>query len=212
MSAGVRIRLPRGARRHLSAAHPGMARIIETVGPFAMRKRAASCELEALVRSIVYQQLSGKAAGTIYGRFLELYEGGFPEADVILKTHYTRLRKVGLSRQKQAAIRDLCRHVSAGSLPLGQTESLDDETLVERLTAVRGIGRWSAQMFMMFHLGRLDVWPEDDLGVRKAVARMAALPELPTRKQMLAAGRDFAPYRTVASWYLWRSVDGDAQI
>jgi 3-methyladenine DNA glycosylase/8-oxoguanine DNA glycosylase len=164
--------------------------------------------LEALVRAIVYQQLSGKAAATIFRRFVALYgEGPFPPAEAILRTHHARMRKAGLSRQKQAAVRDLCRHVADGRLPLHDVSQLEDEALIERLTAVRGIGRWSAQMFLMFHLGRLDVWAPDDLGIKKAIARVRGWSELPDRKRMLAEGERYRPFRTVASWYLWRSLE-----
>lgn len=168
------------------------------------------------MRAIVYQQLSGKAAQTIYGRVMELLECGpdapFPAPEQIVRCHHARLRKAGLSRQKQAAVKDLCRHVIDGRLPLGDLSDLHDDTLIERLTAVRGIGRWSAQMFMMFHLGRLDVWPVDDLGVQKGVAKMRGLAERPKPKQMVSLGEPFAPYRSIAAWYMWRFIDGDAQI
>jgi len=168
----------------------------------------AETHLASLIRAIVYQQLSGKAAATIYGRFRALFdEDAFPSAQEIRRIHYTKLRKAGLSRQKQAALRDLCRHVVQGRLPLHDVEEHDDEVLIERLTAVRGIGRWSAQMFLMFQLGRLDQWPVDDLGVRKGVALLLGTDQLPKRKEMEAWGERCRPYRTVASWYLWRSLE-----
>ena len=205
---GTKVRLPRGALARLRKADPGLARVIEQVGPCRMRVGHAPTHLASLVRAIVYQQLSGKAAGTIYGRFLDLYpDCEFPTAARIRRTHYTKLRKVGLSRQKQAAVRDLCRHVVEGRLPLHDVDEHDDEALIERLTAVRGIGRWSAQMFLMFQLGRLDQWPVDDLGVRKGVALVQGRDTLPGRKEMEAWGERYRPYRTVASWYLWRSLE-----
>ncbi len=207
------MRLPRGALAWLRDADPALASVIDRVGRFAMRHARASSELEALARSIIWQQLSGKAASTIFGRFCALFDGsGFPSAEAILATHPARLKKAGVSRQKQAALEDLCRHVVSGRLPLGHLATLDDEALVQRLVEVRGIGRWSAQMFMMFHLGRLDVWPEDDLGIRKGVARLRGLDALPDRKTMRALGERYRPYCTVASWYLWRSLDAEAQI
>lgn len=208
MSGAPRWRLPRRALPHLRQADPELARVIEQVGACRMRVGQAESHLAALARSIVYQQLSGKAAATIFGRFRALYaDEAFPTAEQIRRTHYTKLRKAGLSRQKQAALRDLCRHVCEGRLPLHDVDEHDDEVLIERLTAVRGIGRWSAQMFLMFQLGRLDQWPVDDLGVRKGVARLLGQEDLPGRRQMEAWGEPCRPYRTVASWYLWRSLE-----
>jgi 3-methyladenine DNA glycosylase/8-oxoguanine DNA glycosylase len=184
-----------------------MARTMQKVGPFALRKGGADSELQALVRSIVYQQLSGTAAATIYGRLLALFDDEFPAAEVLVETHHARLRKAGLSRNKQAAIKDLCRHAISGRLPLGRLSDLRDAELVERLVEVRGIGVWSAQMFMIFHLGRLDVWPAGDLGVRKGVARLVGTEALPGRSEMERIGAGFAPYRTIAAWYMWRSLE-----
>jgi 3-methyladenine DNA glycosylase/8-oxoguanine DNA glycosylase len=197
----------------LSRSCAGLAAVIERIGPFTMRQNLARNDLEALVRAIVYQQLSGKAAGTIYGRFLDLFPGeAFPTAEEIRRVHHTRLKKVGLSRQKQAAVRDLCRHVASGSLPLGRLGRLADDIVIERLTAVHGIGRWSAHMFMMFHLGRIDIWPVDDLGVRKGVMIVQELDSLPTPRAMAALGERYAPYRSLAAWYMWRSLDAEAQL
>ena len=208
MSEGRPVRLPRGALAHLRRADDGLAGVVDQVGRCRMRVGQAETHLASLVRAIVYQQLSGKAAATIYGRFRALFpEGPFPSAEQIRRTHYTKLRKAGLSRQKQAALRDLCRHVVQGRLPLHDVEEHDDEALIERLTAVRGIGRWSAQMFLMFQLGRLDQWPVDDLGVRKGVALVSGLDELPGKREMEAWGERCRPYRTVASWYVWRSLE-----
>lgn len=208
MSEGRPVRLPRGALARLRRADDGLARVIDQVGRCRMRVGYAETHLASLVRAIVYQQLSGKAAATIFGRFRDLYpQDAFPSAEQIRRTHYTKLRKAGLSRQKQAALRDLCRHVCEGRLPLHDVEEHDDEVLIERLTAVRGIGRWSAQMFLMFQLGRLDQWPVDDLGVRKGVALLTGAEELPGKREMEAWGERCRPYRTVASWYLWRSLE-----
>ena len=213
MAAGTKIRTPRGALAHLRRADPGLAAVIDRVGPFVMRQKQARNDLESLVRAIVYQQLSGKAAGTIYGRFCDLFQGArFPKPTEILATHHTRLRKAGLSRQKQAAVRDLCKHVESGALPLGKLGRLEDDAVIERLTAVRGIGRWSAHMFMMFHLGRVDIWPIDDLGVRKGLTLVQELDSMPTPRTMLELGERYAPYRTLAAWYMWRALDGEAQL
>lgn len=204
------ISLPRGALARLRKADPQLARVIDRVGPCRMEVGATKgrTSLEALVRSIVYQQLSGKAAATIYSRFRAHFgDAAFPEADAILALHHTRYRKAGISRAKQAAIRDLCKHVADGRLPLHDVHDLPDDDLVTRLTAVRGIGEWSAQMFMMFQLGRLDVWAPGDLGIRKGLALVRGLPELPDKKRTIAEGDRYRPYRTIASWYLWRSLE-----
>jgi 3-methyladenine DNA glycosylase/8-oxoguanine DNA glycosylase len=203
-----RIRLPRGALASLRRADPALGLVIDRVGRCGLQVGSGRSSLEALVRSIVYQQLSGKAAATIFGRFCDLFAASpFPGADEILRLHHARMRKAGISRAKQLAIRDLCRHVADGRLPLHDVHDLPDDELVERLTAVRGIGEWSAQMFMMFHLGRLDVWAPGDLGIRKAVALVRGLGELPDKRRMLQEGELYRPYRTVASWYLWRALE-----
>lgn len=203
-----RVKLPRGALASLRRADPALARVIDQVGRCGLQVSSGRGSLEALVRSIVYQQLSGKAAATIFGRFRELFDApAFPEPEEILRLHHARMRKAGISRAKQLAIRDLCRHVADGRLPLHDVHDLADEELVQRLTAVRGIGEWSAQMFMMFHLGRLDVWAPGDLGIRKAVALVRGLPDLPDKRRMLEEGERYRPYRTVASWYLWRALE-----
>ena len=202
------VRLPRGALTRLRKADPELARVIDRVGPCRMQVGQGRTSLEALVRSIVYQQLSGKAAATIFSRFRALFaEATFPEAEAILAVHHARMRKAGISRGKQKAIRDLCRHVATGRLPLHDVHELPDDDLVARLTAVHGIGEWSAHMFMMFHLGRLDVWAPGDLGIRKGLALVRGLSELPDKKRTIAEGLRYAPYRTVASWYLWRALE-----
>lgn len=209
MNEGRPLKLPRGALPHLRRSDPGLARVIDQVGRCRMQVGYAESHLASLVRAIIYQQLSGKAAATIYGRFRALYPAErFPSAEEIRRTHHAKLRKAGVSRQKQAALRDLCLHVAEERLPLHDVDEHDDEVLIERLTAVRGIGRWSAQMFLMFQLGRLDLWPVDDLGVRKGVALILGMDgELPSRREMEAWGERCRPYRTVASWYLWRSLE-----
>ena len=208
MSEGRPLKLPRGALPHLRKSDPGLARVIEQVGRCRIQIGYAESNLASLVRSIIYQQLSGKAAATIYGRFRALYPADrFPSAEEIRRTHHARLRKCGVSRQKQAALKDLCLHGAEGRLPLHDVDEHEDEVLIERLTEVRGIGRWSAQMFLMFQLGRLDLWPVDDLGVKKGVALILGTDALPTRKEMEAWGERCRPYRTVASWYLWRSLE-----
>ncbi len=211
MATPKKLRVTKTGLQRLRDADPSLGPVIDAVGPCRLTVRNASCDLESLVRAIVYQQLSGKAAGTIFGRFRELFpKDGFPSARDIGRMHHARLRKAGVSRQKQAAIKDLCRHVASGALPLEDLADLRDEDLIERLTAVRGIGRWSAQIFMLFHLGRRDVWPVDDLGIRKGVQKLRGLDALPSPRAMEAYGEPYSGQRSIASWYLWRWQDGPA--
>lgn len=211
MTGPKKLRLGPKARATLLAADPGLARVLETVGPCRLTYGTAGCDLESLVRAIIYQQLSGKAAGTIYGRFRALFRGGrFPSARALSEVDPQRLREAGVSGPKQRAIADLCIRVLDRSVPLGGLAHLEDGELVDRLTAVRGIGQWSAQMFMIFHLGRRDVWPVGDLGIRKGVAKLRGLDALPSTREMEALGLPYAGHRSIVSWYLWRWLDGDA--
>ena len=160
----------------------------------------------ALVRSIMYQQLAGAAATAIHGRFLKLFENGLsPEA--VLALPAGGMRSVGVSGPKEAAITDLARKVADGTVPLHDVDSLSDDELVARMVQVRGIGRWTAEMFLMFQLGRLDVWPVDDFGVRKGWATIHRLKEQPTPKALQPEGDKFRPYRSIAAWYCWRAVE-----
>jgi DNA-3-methyladenine glycosylase II len=186
-----------------------MARVIAQVGACRFVPRAEGTHFDALLRAIVYQQLSGKAASTILGRVLALYGGRYPLADELLATSEAQLRAAGLSRQKLSYLRDLARHVRDGSLPLDRLHELDDAQIIDALTAVRGIGRWSAQMFLMFRLGRPDVLPDADLGIRKGVQRAYRMRKLPPPKKVQQVGARWSPYATYACWYLWRSLDGD---
>ncbi len=192
---------------------PRLGWLIEQVGPFAMPKPQQRGHLEALVRSIVYQQLSGKAAATIFGRFRALFDQSqFPTAQQIVAYDEQALRSCGLSTAKTLYVRSLCQAVVDDPRFLSDCDALDDEAIVKKLTSVRGIGRWSAEMFLMFHLGRLDVWPVGDLGVRKAMQRLHRLPELPSANELTALGQRYAPYRSVASWYLWRLLELPTQV
>ena len=174
--------------------------------------RAEGTHFDALLRAIVYQQLSGKAAATILGRVLALYDDRYPTAGELLATPEEQLRAAGLSRQKLSYMRDLARHVQDGSLPIDRLHELRDEEIIVALTAVKGIGRWSAQMFLMFRLGRPDVLPDIDLGIRKGVQRAYRMRQLPPPKKVQALGARWSPYATYACWYLWRSLDGDANL
>ena len=201
---------PAQAIAHLRAADPALAAIIDTVGPFRMQLKVSRSLFGSLAEAIVYQQLSNKAAATIYGRVEALYPDapdGFTPRH-ILKTPDEALRGCGLSRAKVLAVQDLARRVAGGELPtLEQAHDLSDAELIERLVKVRGIGRWSAEMFLMFRLGRPDVLPLDDYSLRKAYAKAFAKRVLPSPKELEKAGQKWRPYRTVASWYLWRVLE-----
>jgi 3-methyladenine DNA glycosylase/8-oxoguanine DNA glycosylase len=200
------------ALRTLRTADPILGRSIDAIGAFALARevRATKSVYEALAEAIVAQQLSGKAAATIYGRVCALFPGnrGGPRPEQILATSDEALRGAGLSRAKGLALRDLAERTLAGEIPtLAQARRLDDDEVVARLTAVRGIGRWTAEMFLIFRLGRPDVLPVDDYGVRKGFALAFGHAELPHPKALSAHGERWAPFRTVASWYLWRVAD-----
>ncbi len=200
----------RKAVRHLKAADPGLAVLIESVGPFRMELKGSRSLFGALAEAIVYQQLSNKAAATIYGRVEALYpraRDGFTPRH-ILKTDSDTLRGCGLSRAKVLAVQDLAKRVQGGELPtLDEAHALADAELVERLVTVRGIGRWSAEMFLMFRLGRPDVLPLDDYSLRKAYAKAFGKRALPSPQALEKHGEKWRPYRTVASWYLWQALD-----
>ena len=201
---------PAKARAHLRAADPALASIIDAVGPFRMELKSSRSLFGALAEAIVYQQLSNKAAATIYGRVEALYpraSDGFTPHH-ILRTADERLRGVGLSRAKVAALQDLAHRVHGGELPtLDEAHGLADAELTERLVTVRGIGRWSAEMFLMLRLGRPDVLPLGDYSLRKAYAKAFRKRALPSPEALEKAGERWRPYRTVASWYLWRALD-----
>jgi len=182
-----------------------MRRLVKNHGPVRIPKSPDS-HFHALAESIVYQQLAGKAAAAIFGRFRALFDGELkPEA--VLKMSEKKLRGAGLSPNKMASIQDLSRKIVDGTLPLESVARLKDEELIEKLVVVRGIGRWTAEMFLMFQLRRMDVWPVDDYGVRKGYANAYGLKDLPKPKELMALGDIYRPYRTAAAWYCWRAVD-----
>ena len=202
--------LPRGARRaiaHLAAVDPTLGDVIRRVGAFRLTRPRTGTHFDAVCRSIIYQQLSGKAAGTIHARVLELYGGRPPHPAELASTADERLRAVGLSRQKLSYLKDLAGRVAAHELPIETLHELPDEEVIDALVRVKGVGRWTAQMFLMFRLGRPDVLPELDLGIQKAVQRIYRLRKRPPPHRVLKIGAVWAPYRTVASWYLWRSLE-----
>lgn len=202
----------RSALNHLRSVDPVLAKIIDRVGPCRLEARRTGTHYDALVRSIVFQQLSGKAASTIHRRFTEIYPGKRPRAEHVLTTEEAALRAAGLSRQKIGYLRDLSARVADGSLPLAHLGRLSDDAIIEHLVQVKGIGRWTVQMFLMFRLGRPDVLPELDLGVQNAIKRAYGLRQRPTPKDVLRIGEKWRPYASIASWYLWRSLEnGDGQ-
>jgi DNA-3-methyladenine glycosylase II len=184
-----------------------MARLIDSVGSCKLTIRDQGTHFDAIARSIVFQQLSGQAAGTIHGRFEGLYGGRSPLPAELTETPDERLRSVGLSRGKTAYLKDLAARVAAGELPVETLHELSDEEVIAALTRVKGIGRWTAQMFLMFRLGRPDVLPDLDLGIQKGIQQAYRLRKLPSPERVQKIGAKWAPYRTIASWYLWRQLD-----
>jgi DNA-3-methyladenine glycosylase II len=202
----------RAAITHLKSVDPTLATIIDLVGACRLEPRRTGTHYDALVRSIVFQQLSGKAASTIHRRFCEIYPGKRPRAEHVLATRDEALRAAGLSRQKIGYLRDLSARVADRSLPLAHLGRLSDDAIIDHLVQVKGIGRWTVQMFLMFRLGRPDVLPELDLGVQNAIQRAYGLKKRPTPKDVLRIGEKWRPYASIASWYLWRSLEnGDGQ-
>lgn len=197
------------ATAYLAAVDPVLAAVIQRTGPCALRPPWGHTLFDALLRSIVYQQLSGKAAATILSRVVALYAPSpTPDPAVMLATDEALLRSAGLSRNKTLALKDLARHAIAGTIPtLAEARALSDDELVERLTVIRGIGRWTVEMLLIFRLGRLDVLPLDDLGVRKGFQRAYGMRRLPAAVTIARRAARWRPYRSVASWYLWREAE-----
>lgn len=200
---------PAVAVAHLRAADPMMATLIERVGPFALQLTPADSLFEALLRSIVYQQLHGKAAATIHGRVLaELQRHGGPVPDALTRVSDEALRTAGLSRAKLLAIRDLAAKCLSGTVPsLAAARRLSDVELERRLTEVRGIGPWTVHMLLIFHLGRPDVMPTGDFAIRLAFKQLYRKRTDPSPAVIIRHARCWQPYRSVTSWYLWRSLD-----
>jgi 3-methyladenine DNA glycosylase/8-oxoguanine DNA glycosylase len=193
---------------HLRSGDETLARVIDAVGPFRLQPMGASSIFGALARAIVYQQLNGRAAAAIFARFCALFPGTEPTAEQLLAISEDELRGAGLSRSKLLSLRDLAGKTVSGEIPtLAEIHSMADEAIIERLTTVRGIGRWTAEMLLIFRLGRPDVLPADDYGIRKGFARAYTQGELPARKEVEIYGIRWKPYRTVASWYLWRLAE-----
>jgi 3-methyladenine DNA glycosylase/8-oxoguanine DNA glycosylase len=201
---------PRRAVQHLRASDPVLARVIEASGPLRLELQNTPSPFLALAEAIVYQQLNGKAAATIFGRVRGLFpraKDGFT-AQHILRAPDEKLRGAGLSRNKLLSLRDLAERTRRGEIPeLAELHGMPDDVIVERLTQVRGIGRWTSEMFLIFRLGRPDVLPADDYGVRKGFQVAYRKRALPTRQQLEKHAEAWRPYRTVASWYMWRAVE-----
>ncbi len=200
-------------RRELAAADPTMAALIERVGKIDLKTRLRRRNEErpadaygALLRAIVGQQLSTKAARTIYLRVLDLFGGSTPAPERLLKASEADLRGAGLSGRKVQYIRDLAAHVLSGELELDRLDSRSDEEVVAEIVAVRGLGQWTAEMFLIFHLERPDVLSGGDLGIRKAVQIEYRLDQMPTAQQVLEIGEPWQPHRSLASLYLWESL------
>ncbi len=193
------------ALRHLKRVDPVMAQIIGQAGPFRIRVNRR--RFQALTRAIIFQQLAGHAATAIYLRFVALFPGrSFPTPAQVLALSDDELRRAGLSRQKALYLRDLAAHVANKSLNFHRFAAMSDDEVIAELTRVKGIGRWTAEMFLMFNLGRPDVLPLDDLGLRIAARQAYRLTALPSKRELEQIGERWRPYRSVASWYLWQST------
>lgn len=195
------------ATAELAARDVRLRRVIDDVGPPDLRRgRPRFDHFAEIARAVCYQQLAGAAARAIHGRFQALFDGG-PTPEAVLALSEEQLRAVGLSRSKANTIRDLAAHVVAGDVELDRVARLSDAEIIRELTLVRGIGKWTAEMFLIFQLGRLDVWPVDDFGVRKGYGRIHGLDPAPTARVLEPLGDPYRPFRTVAAWYCWRAAD-----
>jgi DNA-3-methyladenine glycosylase II len=197
------------AHRHLAATDPRLAALIARSIQYNIKPTASLRPFDALAESIVYQQLSGKAAATIFGRVRALYpRRKYLDPKLILATPDKKMRGAGLSRNKTAALKDLAAKAIDGTVPSGRALArMSDEEIITRLITVRGIGRWTAEMLLLFNLGRLDVWPVGDYGVRKGFAKTFGRRKLPEPKQLMKFGEKWRPYRSIAAWYFWRALD-----
>jgi DNA-3-methyladenine glycosylase II len=204
--AATKAKLDEGARE-LARRDPVLKRMLKLHGvPDLRRGRPRRPHFAELARMICYQQLAGRAAAAIHGRFEALFDGA-PTPEAVLAMPVEKMRGAGLSAAKTVSIRDLAEKVESGLVELDRVARLPDDELVRELTLVRGIGEWTAHMFLMFQVGRLDVWPTLDFGVRAGYARMYGLDPAPTPKQLAAEGDRFRPWRSLVAWYCWRAVD-----
>ena len=198
--------------KHLAATHPRMAALVARSRRYSITPASSLRPFDALAESIAYQQLSGKAAATIWGRVRALYpKRKFLDPKLVLETPDEKLRGAGLSRSKVAALKDLAARTLDGTVPSARAMAkMTDEEIIERLIKVRGIGRWTVEMLLLFDLGRPDVWPVHDYGVRKGFAKTFGRRKLPTPKQLSRLGEKWRPYRSAAAWYFWRALDPPA--
>jgi len=195
--------------QHLSSVDPVMHGLIQTIGPFALKPKIHCSPFESLARAIAYQQLHDKAAASILNRFLALFPGRrFPRPEELLAVNARAIRRSGFSQAKVLALRDLAAKVLDGTVPSRRViQTLDDDAIIERLIEVRGVGRWTAEMLLIFQLGRPDVLPVDDFGVRNGFRIAYGRRTMPTPKQVRRFGERWKPHRTAAAWYLWRAAD-----
>lgn len=196
----------RHALEQLSTRSAVLEELVRSHGPYTPRRTETPDVFGSLAKTIIYQQLAGKAAATIHGRFVALLQNKVSPS-AVLALSPEDLRSAGLSRAKAAAILDLASHAEEGRLDPEGLESLDDEALIKHLCKVRGVGPWTAQMFLLFQLGRLDVWPTGDLAVRKGFALAFGLPKAPSARELQPLGDRFRPYRSIVAWYCWRVLD-----
>lgn len=196
----------RAARRHLMKCDPRLGDVIKRVGPCRLHAAAPRDPFETLCLSIASQQLSTKAADTIFGRFRALFPKGRPTPEHVMTLSDAEIRATGFSRAKVSFVKDLAAHVLDGRLDLKKLRKHPDDEVMRQLVAVKGIGRWTAEIFLMFRLGRPDILPADDLGLMIAAHRIYKLRARPTAKQLRKLGEKWSPYRSVAAWYLWASL------
>ncbi len=199
------------ALEHLTKSDKVLAGLIRKVGPCRLKPRVTTSPFQALVQSVAHQQLNGTAANTILKRVVALYPGRrFPKPEDVLNTPDERLRAAGLSRAKTAAIKDVAAKTVEGVVPASRAMGkMPDAEIVERLTTIRGVGPWTVEMLLIFNLGRLDILPATDFGVRKGFAVVYRRRELPAPAALLQHGERWRPFRSIASWYLWRALDSE---
>jgi DNA-3-methyladenine glycosylase II len=202
------------AHQHIAATDPRIAALIARSPRYNIKPAPLIRPFDALAESIAYQQLNGKAAATIFGRVRALYpRRKYLDPKKILATPDESFRAAGLSRSKIAAVKDLAAKTIDGTVPSARAIArMSDEEIILRLTEVRGIGRWTVEMLLLFDLGRPDVWPVDDYGVRKGFAKIFGRRKLPTPKQLMKLGEKWRPYRSVAAWYFWRALDAPEKL
>ncbi len=200
------LRSPAAIARHVARIDPAFAPVVAAAGPFAPRTPGGD-PFNALARAIAYQQLAGRAAAAIHGRFLAVFGAEPPSPQAVLATPVETLRACGLSGSKAAAILDLALKFSDGTVPAERLATMPDDEVVARLSEVRGVGRWTAEMFLLFDLRRPDVWPVDDFGVRKGWMVIHGSDAMPKPKELEPLGEPLRPHRSAAAWYCWRAVD-----